>query len=403
MSAPAWRVLLLVCAALAARTVAALALGNTFHFADEAVYLDTAGALLRGEGYGVEYGGAPGQPVLLAALRLLLPDTLIVMRVGHAVLTSLGCLLVYQLADRLAGRVAAAAAALMYALDPLLVLAGGLLYPEAAAAVTLAAALLAALEAASRDSVRRSVACGLLLGIVTLLRPVALAVLPVVAFWIALAAPGRAQRRAAHAAAVMLACLLVLMPWTLRNYRVHGRVAPISATGTDMARAAAADVDRRGVTLALLEGALRDPVGIGRRVAVEFGHFWELTPSRLSTDDPGQREALHRSDPRLPTEPLLARSLRDLVSAVSFGAELALAFIGVALLWRGRRREAVLLLGVILGFALGYALFFGKLRYRIPILPLVFVFSGAAAARLAMTLTSLRQSGRSPLPVRAPR
>jgi hypothetical protein len=35
---------------------------------------------------------------------------------------------------------------------------------------------------------------------------------------------------------------------------------------------------------------------------------------------------------------------------------------------------------VVLAWAIGYALFVAKLRYRIPVLPLLFLFTGAGAA-----------------------
>jgi hypothetical protein len=121
-------------------------------------------------------------------------------------------------------------------------------------------------------------------------------------------------------------------------------------------------------------------------MAREFGHFWELVPSRLVTDDPDRREALHRHDPRLPTQPAFSRSLRDVVSAASFGLELLLAVGGLVLLWGDRRREVILLGAVVLAYALGHSLFVGRLRYRITVLPLVFLFAGAGASALYVAI-----------------
>jgi hypothetical protein len=109
------------------------------------------------------------------------------------------------------------------------------------------------------------------------------------------------------------------------------------------------------------------------------------------TDDPGSRRALHERDSRLPIQPLFGRSLRNWLSAVSFGIELLLAIVGLTLLWQRRRREAALLLGVVLAFALGYSLFFGKLRYRVPVLPFVFVCTGAGAAAILERVSAPRR------------
>jgi 4-amino-4-deoxy-L-arabinose transferase-like glycosyltransferase len=368
--------------ALIPRVAAAIALGNGFHFADEANYIDTVGRLLGGSGFGRKYAGVPAYPAFLAVLAAPLPNSVVWVRIAQAVVAALGAGLTFTLAERLLGRDAAIAAAIMYALDPLLVVAAGLLYPEALAATVMLAAVLFAWDAARRDSLATSGLTGLLLGLLALFRPVGLVVVPVASVSIALSVRGPPARRILHAGLVALACVLVLVPWTYRNYGVYGRLSPISRAGTSAAPVSANEVERRGLTAALLYKAWREPLALATRMASEFGHFWELTPARLATDDPARREQLHRRDLRLPTAPIFPRTPRDLVSAASFGLELVLALAGLVLVWRSRRGEAALLLSVVLAYALGYALFVGKLRYRIPILPLVFLFAGAAAARL---------------------
>src|SRR5206468_1256662 len=122
--------------------------------------------------------------------------------------------------------------------------------------------------------------------------------------------------------------LLVLAPWTYRNYLIHGRLMPVSLAGTGVAPVTHDEVERRGLTVSLLLKAWREPGPLATRMTREFGHFWEFTPARLMTDDPVRRQALHRLDLRLPTQPMVDRSLRDLVSAASFGIELILALAG---------------------------------------------------------------------------
>jgi hypothetical protein len=157
---------------------------------------------------------------------------------------------------------------------------------------------------------------------------------------------------------------------------------PVALAGTRGASVSPGEIEQRGVAGALADKARTEPLALASHLAREFGHFWELVPSRLVTDNPARREELHQRDPRLPTQPAFSRSLRDAASAVSFGIELLLALGGLALLWRDRRREAVLLAAVVLAYALAQSLFIGKLRYRITVLPLVFLFAGAAASAL---------------------
>ena len=93
-----------VLGAVVLRVAAAVAIGDRFHFSDEAVYLDTAHRLLRGEGFGVTYAQTPGYPLFLATLSALLPDTVLAIRLAQGILAGLGSVLVYFLGERLAGR-----------------------------------------------------------------------------------------------------------------------------------------------------------------------------------------------------------------------------------------------------------------------------------------------------------
>jgi 4-amino-4-deoxy-L-arabinose transferase-like glycosyltransferase len=69
-------------------------------------------------------------------------------------------------------------------------------------------------------------AFGLLWGVLALLNPTPLLMLPVTAFY-ALLAPGWTSQRIKHAALATLMFLLVLAPWTARNYTVFHRFIPL--------------------------------------------------------------------------------------------------------------------------------------------------------------------------------
>ena len=293
MSQRRWLVALTGVAALA-RVAAALALGDQLHFVDEAIYLDAARHLLAGEGYGPGYANVPGQPVLLAALAFAFPTHVACVRVAHALLVGVvGMLLLNALGVRTVGLRATRVALVLYAVDPLLVVAGGLLYPDASAAVVLAGALVAAVVAARADGVGASAASGMLLGVTVLLRPVA-AVLPaLVGAWVALAVRRPLPRKLAHAAAVVLACAVVVAPWLLSNLHASGAALPVSMRGLQHAPVPADEITRDGLAASLTRKAWDDPLPLATHVATELAHFWELRPTRLSTDLPERRATMH--------------------------------------------------------------------------------------------------------------
>jgi 4-amino-4-deoxy-L-arabinose transferase-like glycosyltransferase len=364
-----------VVAALAARVAAALLLGTTFRFVDEATYADAAVRLRSGAGLGAGYDNVPAYPALLALLGMPVAGGVMLVRVGQAALASLGCVLCFGLARRLGGDRAGLAAAAIYAVDPLVVVSAALLYPEGTAAVMLTAVLLTAWDGVRRDGLVSLAAAGFLLGVLALLRPVALVLAPVMLAWVALAPGASWRRRAAYALCLGVAWAAALLPWTYRNYRVHGRLTPIATAGT-AGVLAGAESERHDVPGALTRAVQRDPVGFAARTAREFAGFWELYPGRLITDDSTRRAELSRREPRLSSAPVVPRLPRNAASALAFGLELVLAAIGLRVGWRTRRRETVWLVAMVLAFSLGYALFYGKLRYRIPVLPIVFAFAG---------------------------
>jgi hypothetical protein len=84
----------------------------------------------------------------------------------------------------------------------------------------------------------------------------------------------------------------------------------------------------------------------------------------------------------LPTAQTFPSGVRDGVSAVASGAEFVLAAIGVTAAWKRRRAATLFLLAVLVVFAAGYAPFIGKMRYRIPVVPVVLVLAGAGLVSL---------------------
>jgi len=375
---------------------AAITVGGSFHFVDEAIYFDAAHHLLAGKGFGASYANVLGYPVILAALAAPWPGSLLLVRCAQAAIAGAGCVLVLALGKRMFGLTAALVAAALYALDPLLVVTAALLYPETMAAMLLMAMLLAVWVAAGDDRVGASAIAGVALGVLVQCRPVALVLLPLVTVWLAWSVAVSLSRRTLHCVALATCCLVAFSPWVVRNLRLHGHVVPVETAGLSDAPVARSEIASAGLVSALVGRARQDPLGFARHVTSEFGHFWEPYPTRLATDDPEQRDELHRADPRLPSAPSFQATSRDWVSTLSFGAESLLAIIGIGVAWRRQRAGTVLLLAVALTYALGFALIVAKLRYRITVLACVLLFAAVGATALAGAASAAwRREGRS--------
>ena len=379
--------------ALTLRLGAALHLGERFYFIDETNYVDTVRALLAGNGFPANFTKEPGYPVLLTAIAAPLPKSILALRVGQSLVAAAGSLLVFVFVEGLFGFVPALIAVACYALDPLNVVAGALLYPEALASILLVATLMATKEAVRGNGLAWSALSGLLLGLLAQTRGVGLVLVPVLATWIALALRAvHLRRRAAHAAVLLITCLAALVPWTYRNYEVYGGFVLISRSAHHNApHPLRVSGESEGVLAATAEKSLEAPGVVARRVASEFLRFWELYPTRLVVDRPDLRMRMHAKDERLPVDAPFLPSLRDQVSALSFAPELFLAVFGIAVAWKRRSPEAALLAVVLIAYALGYSLFISKLRYRITVLPTLFAFTGLGLATLLDLIPSVRR------------
>jgi hypothetical protein len=115
----------------------------------------------------------------------------------------------------------------------------------------------------------------------------------------------------------------------------------------------------------------------------EFGHFWELYPTRVTMSYQSHRERFYEYDTRVVKQTVIGTSLTDIISIVSTGPMFLFALIGTGALWvQKERRPALSLLCVTtLSFALGYAFFVGKTRYRIPVEPYIIILSAYGLER----------------------
>ncbi|HEX3453133.1 MAG TPA: hypothetical protein VHS03_00795, partial [Gaiellaceae bacterium] len=218
----------------------------------------------------------PAWPVFLAGASLLGLTSYSDHRAVGALTGAISVLLVGVLGTRLAGARVGVIAAVVAAVNPVLIGIDGSLMSESLYGVFVLLAVLVALDVWRRPTVWRCLLLGALIALAALTRSDSLALLvllAVPAVWLAGAALGT---RALRFGLVLLACLVVLAPWTIRNADEFNRFVPLSTNDGS-----------------LLAGANCDSVYSGADIGL-WDFFCSAVPVQHFTGDEAARSVVQR-------------------------------------------------------------------------------------------------------------
>jgi len=358
----------------------------------------------------------------------------------EVVLGTLLVVAVYLLGRAWFGPKAGLLAGIVAAFDPTLVAYSHYLWSETLCALLVAAALLGVVLAAREGSraeaeedgssvardpsvSRRSfvtsvvqsraaaLCAGIAFGLAVLTREVALPVAVVCAGWLVWRAAPGARRGALGSAAILLAStLLVIAPWTWRNYRVFHRFVPISTIGW----------------IALGEGNTLDPTDwFGKPYPVaamraevaqgkdeiernEIAREYTLRILRAEPLSFVFKKLVRNTAIYLSPESNLLLKLRegrygDVAPAWNRRIEVAtvLAFVGIfafaclGIAGDPDRRSRALTLAICAVILALHVISFAASRYRVPWMPILIVYAGAAVADLPGSLRRMSRSAKA--------
>jgi tetratricopeptide (TPR) repeat protein len=362
----------------------------------------------------------PGYPYFLALLYRVAGTDPLVPRVAQMLLGLANAFLAWRLGRRLFGEGAALAASALCACWWALVYFEGELQAPALAQTLALSAMLALSRWAARPAWAWAAAAGILAGALALVWANAALFLPVAAVWMFAGAGARERAPAAHALAFAAAASLAILPATVRNLVVSGELVPISENGAinlwignheeadgvssrlpDLAELTGQSgwswfsYDRIVQGVARREGTepdYSDAARYFRRRAVEWitgnpGAFLRLTLRRAilfwGPDEISNNEAI-----RFEKEASRALAWQPGFAVVSSAFLVGLVLAGAAM--RAGRTELAgirdpatvrLVAAFVAVWFVSYLPFLAAARFRVPLLPFLFLFVGYAVAR----------------------
>jgi len=397
-------------------------LDNVLLWPDEREFAQVGMHLAAGDGYvSSSYRANPVVPFYLATFFRVFGENYLWPRIGQCVVGAVTCLLLLRLTTLVVSPTAGFLAGLMLALYPAHIYLAGVFYVTCILSLLVVAFVYAVVRAASAERPALfSILAGLCLGLATMTRAASLVYVPVACLALVYSNPKRWRSLVAAAAVLALCSAVVVVPWSIRNTRKFGRPMLVSSglwatfwKGNNELSDGSADdrVQLWGTSLwesrlARLSKSERAAVSaryedIARRIDASFESTGDIYLSRdevlrpivlaYVAENPGRFAqlffskvlVLFRSFSETEQDNRHTSSAAKLLAALSFYPILAFAVVGAILAIPMRRRLAPVYLTILSSVVL-YGVLTACTRFRLPLDPLLLVFSSLAIERLVL-------------------
>lgn len=354
-------------------------------------YEGFAWRMVEGRGYVLPDGEAtarrsPGTSFSLVPIYLLFGHSYLAAHLWFCLLSSLTCAATIWLAGMATSREAAVLAGLWLAIYPGHAYASMHFFSEVPFALVLVLACAATCLLLQGGGLSGAVAAGALWGAAILIRPNYLAALPIGLGWFVVLRGVSTRANLRRFAILVVVAVITLLPWVLRNGIVMGKPTIATLVGGYAFWGANNEV------------VLRDPQLRGAWVfgspLVDEHH--PLVGDEVARESLAWRYGFHFVRTHLDQMPgLIAARLWRLVSpfeatpngpvyysfAVSWLATAPFVAYGVFLCFRGRRVAAAVLLTPILTTIATAIVFYGSIRFRDSVAPLLLILAAAGLAK----------------------
>lgn len=360
---------------------------------DEQDYLVLARNLVSGNGYTLDGKiptafRAPGA-AFLYGLVANTAQPVVLARVLNFMCLLATAAISFGLVRRMAGTIAGLVAAGISAFYPLAFFTAGTLYPQTLGGLFLISAIALWFTGKSRSTVALAGACA---GLATLTVPTLLPSIAIAVVSDAIIARERTRLLWIDVALALLCTMLVVLPWTVRNRVELGEWVTVATNGgfnlllgnsenTTPNAGVNVDINRYVIQVQTLGEVAQD------RAYTRFAIAWVTQHPAQAIQLYIQKWLNHFNYTNALATSSEASGLRDLVSAITYYPLLVLAVVGVGLSRRlGYSRVEIVLWLVYLSGAFLSAIFFTRLRFRLPYDYVIIVLAIVTLSRILPAL-----------------
>lgn len=371
----------IACLVVLACWVAIVISGERIKSFDETAFIDLATTLFDTGQY-LKDGEltafrAPGLVFFLTPFAGLGFD-IVGLRMVNAVLVGLGLILIFHMTERRAGPLAGLVAVAMIPLWPVVIYTGTTLYPQTLAAFLLVLTVFFLDRVGDSRALWPVILGGLAYGALMYTIPIVLLLLPVFALWIL----WQARYKITSLLIFVAVTVALIAPWSYRNYVVFDKfIIVATSSGYNLLAGNAPDARyNTSLNVRFPEYVYTELTGAGE---IEASDIMTRAAIKEIVENPGKTARLYvgkflhwfdfsntlLTDKRVEGgASSLAPSMRDMILLVTYSTIIALPLIAHIL--HARRypfqRSELLFLALWVVSGLAYAIFFTRVRFRIP-------------------------------------
>lgn len=360
---------------------------DTLLTADGHSYHGIAMSVLSGQGF--QYEGfyarrAPVYPCFLAINQVMFGNSLAAVRMVHALLGAVTCLLIYRLGitvfNRAVGTVAGAISALYYPL----ILQTGYLIPEVLFTFLLTASFLFLARFQNTGEYLILFIGALVLAISALCKSVILPFVVILLAWIPFVSGKAPLKWIKSWVCVLLAMMIVVLPWTARNFRIYKTFIPVTV---DAGRTLYYGNNPRATggtggwsKLGLDQFA---PDGIGDVRTVESDRRMGRLACRYMVMHPGRTSVLAFRKLINMWRPYFAdaRMINKITMCLTYIPVMIMAFVGLLAFERRDWARYSLVLLLLVYYVGIHMVTLSVIRYRYPVMGFIIVLSASGLSK----------------------